>query len=78
MIKREMLTMIHYDAAYTPPDVVQQGHQGKKPQPANQAQHLAYLEQHPYEKVTDEEIQSVSSNVRYCVYRLSELVSDSG
>ncbi|KAK2162342.1 hypothetical protein LSH36_100g06032 [Paralvinella palmiformis] len=58
MIKREMLTMIHYDAAYTPPDVVQQGHQGKKPQPANQAQHLAYLEQHPYEKVTDEEIQS--------------------
>ena len=56
MIKREMLTMIHYDATYTPPDI---GQKGKKPQPANQAQHLAYLEQHPYEKVTEEELKSV-------------------
>lgn len=55
MIKREMLTMIHYDAAYTPPDI---GQQGKKPQPVNQAQHLAYLEQHPYEQVTEEELRS--------------------
>ncbi|KAJ9592544.1 hypothetical protein L9F63_015779 [Diploptera punctata] len=54
LIKREMVTMLHYDAVYSPPvipaDVKKRG------QVVSQAQHLAYLEQHPYGNYTQEDV----------------------
>lgn len=58
LIKKEMLTMLHYDAAYTP-TLSQLGVvPGKKGQKGamNQAQHLAFLEQHKYDNYTEDEI----------------------
>ena len=66
LIKREMLTMLHYDAVYTPTPAQQGVTPGtKKPAASqravlNQAQHLAYLESHPYHQVEQEELQAVS------------------
>jgi hypothetical protein len=65
MIKREMLTMMHYDAAYSPTEAQQGLQAGKKSQTnqksiVTQAQHLAYLEHYPHEPVTQEEMESVS------------------
>uniref|UniRef100_A0A6M2DDQ3 Putative mrna splicing protein cdc5 myb superfamily n=1 Tax=Xenopsylla cheopis TaxID=163159 RepID=A0A6M2DDQ3_XENCH len=50
LIKREMITMLHYDAVNNPV----QG-QAKKSTLVH-AQQLAYLEQHPYQNFDDEEI----------------------
>ncbi|PSN39298.1 Cell division cycle 5-like protein [Blattella germanica] len=53
-IKREMVTMLHYDAVYSPPvipaDIKKRG------QVTSQAQHLAYLEQHPYETYSQDQL----------------------
>lgn len=40
-----MITMLHYDAVFSPTAL----QQASKRQVILQAQHLAYLEQHPYE-----------------------------
>lgn len=62
MIKKEMLTMMHYDALYTP-TLQQMGITPgtKKPQgqkgALNQEKHIAYLEEHPYVKYDDDDIQ---------------------
>lgn len=54
LIKSEMITMLHYDSLITPlpPPPLQTG---KRPV-VTQAQHIAYLEQNPYENITPEEI----------------------
>lgn len=52
-IKREMVTMLHYDNYKNPVSVTQSG--GKRPT-VTQAQHLAYLEQHPYENFTGDDL----------------------
>ncbi|KAL8617506.1 hypothetical protein ACOMHN_064791 [Nucella lapillus] len=62
LIKKEMLTMMHYDALYSPtPQQMGITPGTKKPQgqkgALNQAQHLAYLEDHPYVKYEDGDIQ---------------------
>ena len=56
--------MLHHDAVYNP-TMPQQGMiPGSKKQSqksiANQAQHLAYLENHKYEKFSQNEIEEVS------------------
>lgn len=51
-IKREMVTMLHYDNLKNPVPVV---HTSKRPT-VTQAQHLAYLEQHPYENLTPDDL----------------------
>lgn len=63
LIKREMMTMLHHDAILNP-TLEQSGNlQGaKKGKPSQatvvlQAQHLAYLEKHPYEKFVDDELE---------------------
>lgn len=49
-----MITMLHYDAVHSP-DV---GEKGKKQSSVlSQAQHLAYLEQHPYEAFSSQELE---------------------
>ncbi|KAL8617339.1 CDC5 cell division cycle 5-like protein [Nucella lapillus] len=62
LIKKEMLTLMHYDALYSPtPQQMGITPGTKKPQgqkgALNQAQHLAYLEDHPYVKYEDGDIQ---------------------
>lgn len=63
LIKREMLVMLHHDVVYNPSETqvgyqsaMKKGRQGQS-SALNQAHHLAYLEQHPYEKFEDEELE---------------------
>ncbi|KAG6457490.1 cell division cycle 5-like protein [Manduca sexta] len=51
LLKAEMVTMLHYDALRDPPPGVD-----KKRAVQLQASHLAYLEQHPYEEFSPEEL----------------------
>ncbi|XP_067674317.1 cell division cycle 5-like protein [Haliotis asinina] len=62
LIKREMIIMLHYDAVYSP-TLAQLGITpgSKKPVPSqksivNQAQHLAFLEQHSYDTFSEEDL----------------------
>lgn len=57
-IKREMVTMLHYDNLKNPVPIV---HTIKRPT-VTQAQHLAYLEQHPYENLTPDDL-TVAKNM---------------
>jgi pre-mRNA-splicing factor CDC5/CEF1 len=57
LIKREMITMLHYDAVYSPPVIPAEAK--KRGQVTSQAQHLAYLEQHPYETYNQEQVAQV-------------------
>lgn len=50
LIKKEMVTMLHYDAAYP---VSGQSHLD------NPAKHLAYLEQHKYEAFSQHDLDEV-------------------
>nr|CAD7589113.1 unnamed protein product [Timema genevievae] len=59
LIKSEMVTMLHYDAVYSPASAGD----GKRPprsQVTTQAQHLAYLEQHPYNSYASHHLQQAS------------------
>ncbi|KAI4459693.1 cell division cycle 5-like protein [Holotrichia oblita] len=56
LIKREMVTMLHYDSLKNP--VLQQF---AKRQTLMQVQQLAYLEQHPYENISKEELERAKS-----------------
>lgn len=53
LIKEEMITMLHYDAVQSgePPGSI------RKAGAVSQAQHLAYLEQHPYHDIPDETLE---------------------
>lgn len=53
-IKREMVTMLHYDNLKNPIPIVQTP--AMKRPAVTQAQHLAYLEQHPYENFTPDDL----------------------
>jgi len=68
LIKREMITMLHHDTVYTPTPQ-QQGITGKNKQPSqkfivSQAQHLAFLESHPYREVEEEEMEDAKTLLR--------------
>ncbi|XP_064612178.1 cell division cycle 5-like protein [Liolophura sinensis] len=70
LIKREMIVMQRYDSVYSP-TLAQMGIApgSKKSQPSqktviNQAQHLAYLEQHPYEKFTEDDLKEADELLR--------------
>ncbi|XP_049792039.1 cell division cycle 5-like protein [Schistocerca nitens] len=54
LIKSEMITMLHYDAVYSP--VASQQEAKKRGQIMTQAQHLAYLEQHPYSNYSQDQV----------------------
>uniref|UniRef100_A0A1E1XSG6 Putative mrna splicing protein cdc5 myb superfamily n=1 Tax=Amblyomma sculptum TaxID=1581419 RepID=A0A1E1XSG6_AMBSC len=59
LIKQEMLVMQHYDAVHNPTEAQQCGGGGRKGGGASvmdEAQHLAYLDRHPYQKFTQEEL----------------------
>ncbi|KAL3882692.1 hypothetical protein ACJMK2_029005 [Sinanodonta woodiana] len=62
LIKQEMITMLHYDAVYSPTPAQLGIVPGKKNLPSqksvvNQAAHLAYLEQNPFEKISEDDIE---------------------
>ena len=52
-----MVTMLHYDAVYSPPVIPAEAK--KRGQVASQAQHLAYLEQHSYETYSQDQLTQV-------------------
>jgi hypothetical protein len=52
-----MITMLHYDAVYSPPVIPAETK--KRGQVTSQAQHLAYLEQHPYETYSQDKLAQV-------------------
>lgn len=57
-----MITMLHYDAVRNPlpPEVATLTQSGPKKQPIlTEAQHLGYLQAHPYQQFTEEEIENV-------------------
>ncbi|XP_013200212.2 cell division cycle 5-like protein [Amyelois transitella] len=58
LLKAEMVTMLHYDALKDPPPGVD-----KKRAVQLQASHLAYLEQHPYEEFTAEELDAAKAEL---------------
>lgn len=66
--------MLHFDAVHSP-TLQQMGlAPGMKKPPGqksiiNQAQHLAFLEQHPFVKHKDEDLQKVG-NILYIVYTI--------
>ncbi|XP_053603402.1 cell division cycle 5-like protein [Plodia interpunctella] len=59
LLKAEMVTMLHYDALRDPPPGVD-----KKRAVQLQASHLAYLEQHPYEEFTLEELNAAKAELK--------------
>lgn len=56
IIKEEMITMLHFDGFKNP---VTDQSINKKMEKSVQATYAAYLEQHPYKEVTEEEITEV-------------------
>jgi hypothetical protein len=65
-IKQEMLVMMHYDAVHSPTPAQLGLMPGKKgaQQPSqksvvSQAQHMAYLEQHPYRRYEEKDLEKV-------------------
>lgn len=60
LIKREMVTMLHYDAVLSPTS--QQ--LANKRQVVNQAQHLAYLEQHPYHSYSQQDLEKAKEMLK--------------
>ncbi|XP_063619363.1 cell division cycle 5-like protein [Cydia splendana] len=59
LLKAEMVTMLHYDALHDPPPGVD-----KKRAVQLQASHLAYLEQHPYEEFTPQELDEAKAELQ--------------
>ena len=63
LVKKEMLTMLHHDALYTPSPnqlgVVPGNKKQSQKGVINQAQHAAFLEEHPYEKVDEVDLEEV-------------------
>lgn len=61
IIKEEMITMLHYDGLKNP---VQEAGSNKKNEKMVQASYAAYLEQHPYSEVSEEEMQAARELLR--------------
>lgn len=59
LLKQEMVTMLHYDALRDPPPGVD-----KKRAVQLQASHLAYLEQHPYEEFSSEDLEAAKLEMK--------------
>ncbi|CAI9578047.1 unnamed protein product [Staurois parvus] len=56
MIKKEIITMLHYDSLHNPYGDNAANRKGKMPSSVTtNAEHVTYLEQSPYEKLTQEE-----------------------
>lgn len=77
-----MVTMLHYDSVYNP-TLAQQGvlPGTKKPSQkavVNQAAHLAFLEDHPYESYEDEDLQEVYIYIHLILYSFIINVSPNG
>lgn len=63
LIKQEMLTMLHYDAVQNP-SASQQGLTDptkKQKAAAAHAQHLSFLEDHPYSEIEEEHLKEVET-----------------
>ncbi|KAG0411959.1 hypothetical protein HPB47_010910 [Ixodes persulcatus] len=58
LIKQEMLVMQHYDALHHPTAHQRPGGGPRKGAPMDEAQHLAYLDRHPYRKYSQEDLEA--------------------
>jgi pre-mRNA-splicing factor CDC5/CEF1 len=66
-----MITMLHYDAVRSPlpPEVATLTQSGPKKQPIlTETQHLAYLQAHPYQQFTEEEMENVIKKYLYLLF----------
>ena len=69
LIKQEMLTMLHHDAVYNPTanqamgagPATAKGTASSQKAVVSQAQHLAYLERHPYRQYEDADLKQVGA-----------------
>lgn len=60
LIKKEMITMIHFDSLHHPyTELLNKKAKGASSGSTN-AEHVAYLEKTPYEKVAEEDLKKVS------------------
>lgn len=60
LIKKEMITMLHFDLLHHPFAEQPSNKKGKGPGfGSNNAEHMAYLEQNPYEKFSKEDLKKV-------------------
>ncbi|XP_069831984.1 cell division cycle 5-like protein [Dendropsophus ebraccatus] len=58
MIKKEMITMLHYDSLHNPYGDYAGGKKSKVPGSAStSAEHVAFLEHNPYDKFTEDDLQ---------------------
>ncbi|KAM4772239.1 cell division cycle 5-like protein [Rhinophrynus dorsalis] len=59
MIKKEMITMLHYDSLHSPYGDGSGLKKGKGPSSAaTNTEHVAFLEQNPYEKISEEDLKN--------------------
>lgn len=68
LIKKEMITMIHYDSLHHPYTEVLAKKAKGAGSGSTSTEHVAYLEKSPYEKVAEEDLKKVSvvcSNLFY-------------
>lgn len=56
-----MITMLHYDAVFSP---TYQQQLTQKKQVINQAQHLAYLEQYPYHTYSEQDLEKAKEMLK--------------
>lgn len=70
LIKKEMITMIHFDSLHHPyTEVLAKKAKGAGPGSTN-IEHVAYLEKTPYEKVTEEDLKKVLCAITFLFYKV--------
>lgn len=62
LIKREMITMIHFDSLHHPYSEPLAKKTKGPGSASNNAEHMAYLDKVPYEKVTEDELKKVGGS----------------
>lgn len=59
LVKKEMITMIHYDCLHHPFSDVQAKKGKGVGSSSNNAEHITYLDKTPYDKISEEELKKV-------------------
>ncbi|XP_014046498.1 cell division cycle 5-like protein [Salmo salar] len=60
MIKKEMITMLHFDCLHHPPANQQRSKQRGPSSTSNNAEHIAHLDRHPYQPISNEDLAQAS------------------
>ncbi|CAB1331020.1 unnamed protein product [Coregonus sp. 'balchen'] len=60
IIKKEMITMLHFDCLHHPPANQQRSKQRGPASTSNNAEHIAHLDRHPYQPISNEDLAQAS------------------